>query len=99
MPSHNPSGRPAGTKQRPPIDLPDGDRLVPYFTTFAQAIGLNAKSLQRIRHRVPVTTIAGIVYVIDGAAGEALANPATTSGGENERPQPPHAGGDRRRSQ
>jgi hypothetical protein len=78
MPSHNPSGRPAGTKQRPPIDLPDGDRLVPHFTTFAQAIGLNAKSLQRIRHRVPVTTIAGIVYVIDGAAREALANPATT---------------------
>jgi len=74
MASNNPAGRPAGTKQRIAIDLPDGDRLVPYFTTFAQGTGLHIKYLQRIRHRMPTVVHGGIVYVRDRAGREALAN-------------------------
>jgi hypothetical protein len=76
MSSNNPAGRPAGvTKQRLPIDLPDGDRLIPYFTTFSKDTGLHPKYLQRIRHRMPTVVCAGVVYVKDKAGREALANP------------------------
>jgi hypothetical protein len=73
MSSNNPAGRPVGVKQRPPIDLPDGDRLVPYFSTFSQDTALSPKYLQGIRHRMPTVVHGGIVYVRDKAGRLVLA--------------------------
>jgi hypothetical protein len=77
----NQPGRPAGAKQRIAIDLPDeGERLVPLYTDFAAAVGLNPKSLQRMRRRLPVVVIAGIAYVKDKAARRILAEPKKARG-------------------
>jgi hypothetical protein len=70
-------GRPRGSQpQRRPIDLPGGDRLVPYFTTFAESTGLHPKTLQRMRHKLPCVDIGGGCYVRDRAARAILAAPA-----------------------
>jgi hypothetical protein len=68
------------TKQRPPIDLPDGDQLVPYFSTFSQATALSPKYLQGIRHRMPTVVHGGIVYVKDKAGRQVLAEPKKSRG-------------------
>jgi hypothetical protein len=75
------AGRPAGRKERIAIDLPDGDRLVPYYSTFSQTTGLNAKYLQRIRPRMPTVEHGGIVYVRDAAGRRVLAEPKKPRGG------------------
>jgi hypothetical protein len=57
------AGRPAGSKEWIAIDLPDGDRLVPYFTTFSQGTGLHTKYCRR-RPRSPATGIGSNVVVL-----------------------------------
>jgi hypothetical protein len=69
------TGRPAGKVARKRIELPGGDALVPLYTTFSEDTGLNAKSLQRMRRLLPTVMVAGVLYVKDKAAREALANP------------------------
>jgi len=69
------AGRPAGKVARKRIQLPNGDSLSPYYTTFSEDTGLTPKSLQRMRRRMPTVMVAGIVYVKDKAGREALANP------------------------
>jgi hypothetical protein len=70
-------GRPRGPSSgRKIIDLPDGDRLVPLFTTFSEMTGLHPKTLQRLRHKLPCTMIGGVAYVRDRAARTILAQPA-----------------------
>jgi hypothetical protein len=66
------------TKQRPPIDLPDGDRLVPYFSVFSKATGLSPKYLQGIRHRMSTVVHGGIVYVRERVGLQVLAEPKKT---------------------
>src|ERR1700692_570100 len=73
--SHNPAGRPFGKVERKPIDLPDGDRLVPCYTTFAKKTDINPKYSQRNRHGFPLVTHAGIVYVRERAGLQVLAEP------------------------
>jgi hypothetical protein len=48
---------------------------VPLYSTFSEATGINAKTLQRMRRRLPTAMIAGVLYVKDAAGREALANP------------------------
>jgi hypothetical protein len=69
------AGRPAGKVERKRIDLPDGDQLVPFYTDWSQETGLNAKYLQRNRHRFPLVTLGGIAYVRDRAGRQVLAEP------------------------
>jgi hypothetical protein len=80
-PTKNPGpGRPSGKAQRPRITLPDGEVLVPYFTDWSQETGINAKSLQRTRPRMPTVVIAGVVYVKDRAGRQVLAEPKKSRG-------------------
>jgi hypothetical protein len=69
------AGRPSGPQPRKRIDLPDGDVLVPFYSTFSEETGLNRKYLQRERKRFPVVTLAGILYVKDKAGRRVLAEP------------------------
>jgi hypothetical protein len=69
------AGRPPGKAERKRIELPDGDALVPLYTTFSEDTGINAKSLQRMRRRLPTALVAGVLYVRDKAGRAALANP------------------------
>jgi hypothetical protein len=69
------AGRPAGKVERKRIELPGGDAWVPLYSTFSEATGINAKTLQRMRRRLPTAMIAGVLYVKDAAGREALANP------------------------
>jgi hypothetical protein len=62
MTKRNLGGRPSGPQHRKRIDLPDGDQLAPFYTTFSGDTGLNPKSLQP-RRQLPTTVIAGVVYV------------------------------------
>jgi hypothetical protein len=62
-----------GKSQRKPIPLPDGDTLVPYFTTFAEITGLHVKTLQRLRHKLPTRDLGGVAYVKDAEARRILA--------------------------
>jgi hypothetical protein len=81
MSKKNPAGRPAGTKQRIAIDLPDeGERLVPYYSDFAKAVGLTPKTLQRMRRRMPVVVLSGVAYVKDKAGRRVLAEPKKARG-------------------
>jgi hypothetical protein len=80
MSSNNPAGRPAGTKPRIAIDLPDDGGLVPYYTDFAIAVGLNPKTLQRMRRRMPVVVLSGVAYVKDKAGRRVLAEPKKQRG-------------------
>jgi hypothetical protein len=75
MMSQRTARRPAGKVERKRIELPNGDALVPLYTTFSEDTGLNAKSLQRMRRLLPTVMVAGVLYVKDAAGREALANP------------------------
>jgi hypothetical protein len=75
MMSQRTAGRPAGKVERKRIELPNGDALLPLYTTFSEDTGLNAKSLQRMRRLLPTVMVAGVLYVKDAAGREALANP------------------------
>jgi hypothetical protein len=74
------AGRPPGKAERKRIDLPDGEQLVPFYTTFAEETGLNAKYLQRNRRRFPLVTHAGVTYVKDKAGRRVLAEPKKSRG-------------------
>jgi hypothetical protein len=77
QPAKGKPGRPRGPSSgRKIIDLPDGDRLVPLFSMFAEAVGIHPKTLQRMRRRLPCVTIGGVCYVRDQAARTILAQPA-----------------------
>jgi hypothetical protein len=69
------AGRPPGRAARKRIELPNGDALVPFYTTFSEDTGINPKSLQRMRGLFPTVMVAGVLYVKDAAGREALANP------------------------
>jgi hypothetical protein len=74
------AGRPAGKVARKRIELPGGDAWVPLYSTFSEATGINAKTLQRMRHRLPTAIIAGVLYVKDAAGRSALAEPKKARG-------------------
>lgn len=73
-------GRPFGKAVRKRITLPDGEVLIPFYTDWADEVGINSKYLQRNRHRFPLTKIAGITYVRDQAGRRALAEPKKARG-------------------
>jgi hypothetical protein len=68
-------GRPRGAVQRKAIVLPSGDSLTPLYTTFSEETGLTPKSLQRMRKRFQTRKIAGVTYVLRGAALQTLSEP------------------------
>jgi len=47
------AGRPAGKVARKRIELPGGDAWVPLYSIFSEDTGINAKTLQRMRGRLP----------------------------------------------
>ena len=56
------AGRPFGKVARQRIALPDeGEELWPYYTDWSVDTGINPKSLQRMRHRMPLVIVAGIL--------------------------------------
>jgi hypothetical protein len=74
------AGRPSGKVERKRIELPGGDAWVPLYSTFSEATGINAKTLQRMRRRLPTAMIAGVLYVKDAAGRNALAEPKKSRG-------------------
>jgi hypothetical protein len=58
-----PVGRPTGPASRRSINLPNGDRLTPYYGEFSTTVDLSPKFLQRIRPSMPTVKLGGIIYV------------------------------------
>ena len=64
-------GRPRKNEARPPIALPNGDRLVPRKQQ-AALLGVCERTLVRLR--VPTTIFGGVAYVPDRAARQLIAD-------------------------
>jgi hypothetical protein len=64
-------GRPRKSEVRPPIPLPNGDRLVPRKQQ-AALLGVCERTLVRLR--VPTTIFGGVAYVPDPATRQVLAD-------------------------
>ena len=64
-------GRPPKSEVRPPVALPNGDRLVPRKQQ-AALLGVCGRTLVRLR--VPTTIFGGVAYVPDCATRQVIAD-------------------------